>query len=102
MSLRHLSQADHRRFDAIIQTFEQLADMILNTIRLEIRSRVICNLSASMRKVSGVQTCPTDVKGDFRLESEALEVDPDILDLAQHLSSADAVTESTLSSEDRA
>lgn len=64
--------------------------MVLNTVRLEIRGRVICNLSASMRK------------GDFRLESEALEVDPDILDLTQHLSSCDDVTERTLSPEDRA
>lgn len=40
-----------RRYDAIIQTYEQLAEMVLNTMRLEIRCRVMCNLGSLMQKV---------------------------------------------------
>jgi exocyst complex component 4 len=74
-----------QRFEAIIQTFEQLAEAILNTLRLEIRCRVICNLAASFRK------------GDFRLESEALEPDPDIVDLATRLTEYDDLSQKALS-----
>lgn len=38
-----------RRYEAIVQTYEQLAEMIVNTIRLEIRCRVMCNVGASVR-----------------------------------------------------
>lgn len=41
-----------RRYQAIIQTYEQLAEMVVNAIRLEIRCRVMCNIGASMQKVS--------------------------------------------------
>ncbi|ORY27686.1 Sec8 exocyst complex component-specific domain-domain-containing protein [Naematelia encephala] len=84
-----LTQAMAQRFEAIIQTYEQLAEMVLNTIRLEARCRVICNLGASLRK------------GDFRLESEALEPDPDVVDLNVSLVETEAVASLTLSEEDR-
>lgn len=78
-----------QRFEAIIQTFEQLAEMILNTLRLEARCRVMCNLSASF------------AKGDFFLESEALEPDTDTVDLAARLVEFDRLTQHTLSDSDK-
>lgn len=80
-----LTRAMAQRFEAIIQTYEQLAEMILNTLRLEIRCRVICNLDATFQK------------GDFFLDTEALEPDPDIVDLAGHLISFDGLSRRTLS-----
>ncbi|KAK4685429.1 exocyst complex component 4, partial [Tremellales sp. Uapishka_1] len=85
----NLHGADGRRYEAIIQTYEQLVEMVLNTMRLEIRCRVICNLSASLRK------------GDFRLESEALEPDPDIVDLNTTLTESDEITTQILSDQDK-
>lgn len=43
-----------RRYDAIIQTYEQLTEMVLNTIRLEMRCRIMCNLASSMQKVRAI------------------------------------------------
>jgi exocyst complex component 4 len=83
-----LTAAMAQRFEAIIQTYEHLAEMVLNTLRLEIRCRVMCNLAASL------------TKGDFRLESEALEPDPDIADLAGHLTQCDRLAQQALSSFD--
>ncbi|WWC87558.1 uncharacterized protein L201_002448 [Kwoniella dendrophila CBS 6074] len=83
-----LTRAMAQRYEAIIQTYEQLAEMVLNTIRLEIRCRVICNLSASLRK------------GDFRLESEALEPDSDILDLNASLMEIEEIAERTILGDD--
>jgi exocyst complex component 4 len=78
-----------RRFDAIIQTYEQLTEMVLNTMRMEMRGRVICNLGASMRA------------GDFYLESEALELDPDVVDLNASLVESEEIATDTLAGEDR-
>ncbi|WVF66723.1 hypothetical protein IAT40_001465 [Kwoniella sp. CBS 6097] len=83
-----LTRAMAQRYQAIIQTYEQLAEMVLNTIRLEIRGRVICNLGASLRK------------GDFRLESEAFEPDPDVLDLNASLMEIEAIAERTILGDD--
>ncbi|KAK6906905.1 hypothetical protein I203_100894 [Kwoniella mangroviensis CBS 8507] len=83
-----LTRAMAQRYEAIIQTYEQLAEMVLNTIRLEIRCRVICNLGASTRK------------GDFRLESEALEPDPDVLDLNGSLMEIEEIAERTILGDD--
>ena len=76
-----------QRYEAIIQTYEQLAEMVSNTVRLEIRCRVMCNLAVR--------------KGDIRLESEALEPDPDVVDLAGHLTDTDGLTHRALSSHDQ-
>ncbi|WVQ83526.1 hypothetical protein IAT38_005667 [Cryptococcus sp. DSM 104549] len=84
-----LTRAMAQRFQAIILTYEQLAEMVLNTIRLEIRCRMICNLGASLRK------------GDFRLESEALEPDSDVLDLNANLNETEELAERTIATEDR-
>lgn len=77
-----------QRFEAIIQTYEQLTEMVLNTLHMEIRCRVMCNLAAS------------SAKGDFRLESEALEPDPDILDLTGRLTEFDSLAQASTSNLD--
>ncbi|WWD16813.1 hypothetical protein CI109_101245 [Kwoniella shandongensis] len=83
-----LTSAMAQRYQAIIQTYEQLAEMVLNTMRLEIRCRAICNLGASLRK------------GDFRLESEAFEPDPDVLDLNTSLMETEEHAERTITADD--
>ena len=94
-----------RRYEAIVQTYEQLAEMVLNTMRLEIRCRVICNLSASFRSRK-VHRPPENVEaevfqGDFRLESEALEPDPDVIDLNTSLTESEEIATSTLCEDDQ-
>lgn len=42
------------------------------------------------------------LQGDFRLETEALEPDPDVLDLGQELIDMEQIASQTLSDEDRA
>lgn len=93
-----------RRYDAIIQTYEQLTEMVLNTIRLEVRCRIMCNLASSMQTV---RTWPwswrqsADCQGDFRPESEALEPDADVENLTIVLLESEEIVTRTLSSEDR-
>ncbi|KAL1410158.1 exocyst subunit [Vanrija albida] len=84
-----LTHAMAQRFGAIVQTYQQLIDMTLNTMRLEVRGRVLCNLSASLQQ------------GDFRLESEALEPDPDVTDLNTSLMEADEIVSRALSPADK-
>ncbi|EIW69172.1 hypothetical protein TREMEDRAFT_31499 [Tremella mesenterica DSM 1558] len=84
-----LTRAMAQRYEAIVQTYEQLAEMVLNTIRLEIRCRVVCNLGASLRT------------GEFRLESESFEPDPDVVDLNGSLTECDDVVSATLVDADR-
>nr|ODN98653.1 exocyst complex component 4 [Cryptococcus depauperatus CBS 7855] len=83
-----LTQAMAQRYQAILQTYEQMAEMVVNTIRLEIRCRVNCNLAASMQK------------GDLRLESEALEPDSDVVNLNSILMSTEEVAERTIAPDD--
>lgn len=93
-----------RRYDAIIQTYEQLTEMVLNSIRLEIGSRIICNLASSMQKVGlapAAQTSNADGQGDFCPESEALEPDADVDNLTTVLLESEEIVSRTLSSEDR-
>lgn len=47
-----LTHAMAQRFGAIVKTYQQLIDMTLNTMRLEVRCRALCNLSASLQQVS--------------------------------------------------
>jgi len=41
-----------RRFQALLKTYEQLAELVLNTIRIDVRCRAIHYLESSMRHVS--------------------------------------------------
>ncbi len=56
---RHLSESKGsvltrkcRRFDALLKTYEQLAEMIIFTIRLDMRCRAIHYLHSAIRFVS--------------------------------------------------
>ncbi|ORX36436.1 Sec8 exocyst complex component-specific domain-domain-containing protein [Kockovaella imperatae] len=83
-----LTQAMSQRFDAIILTYEQLTEMVMNACRIELRGRVRCNLGAFLRK------------GEFWLESEALEPDPDVTDLCKCLVRCVEITGKTLEPSD--
>lgn len=80
-----LTQAMAQRFEAIVQTYEQLIEGALNTLHLEVRCRVLCNLYASLQR------------GEYFLESEALEPDPDVVDLNSTLMEMDDIASKTLS-----
>ena len=43
-----------RRFDALLKTYEQLAEMVLFTFRTDIRCQAIHYLSLSIRRVSDI------------------------------------------------
>ncbi|BEI80172.1 hypothetical protein CcaverHIS002_0107010 [Cutaneotrichosporon cavernicola] len=80
-----LTEAMAQRFKAIVQTYEQLIEGALNTLHLEVRCRVLCNLYASLQR------------SEYFLESEALEPDPDVVDLNTSLMEMDHIASKTLS-----
>ena len=75
--------------------------MVLNTMRLEIRCRVMCNLGSLMHKACHETGTLANDQGDFRPESEALEPDADIVDLSTVLVESEEVASRTLVAEDR-
>ncbi|KAI0375224.1 hypothetical protein BV20DRAFT_1009421 [Pilatotrama ljubarskyi] len=79
-----LSSAMALRFQALHMTYVQLAELILYTIRIDIRCRVIHHLDLALRH------------GIYRIEREAAEPDPHIVDLNTELGSCDASLTSTL------
>ena len=42
----------HRRFHALLKTYDQLSELILHTIRIDVRCRVAHYLNLAMRHVS--------------------------------------------------
>ncbi|GMK54564.1 hypothetical protein CspeluHIS016_0111500 [Cutaneotrichosporon spelunceum] len=80
-----LTEAMAMRFKAIVHTYEQLIEGALNTLHLEVRCRVLCNLYASLQR------------SEYFLESEALEPDPDVFDLNSSLMEMDQIASKTLS-----
>ncbi|KAI5455480.1 exocyst subunit, variant 2 [Naganishia albida] len=83
-----LSTAMAQRFDAILSTYDQLGDLVLFTIRAELRCRLMHYSEVSMSK------------GNYRIENEADEPDPYILDLTADLGECHAVVASNLPEED--
>ncbi|KAI0654199.1 Sec8 exocyst complex component-specific domain-containing protein [Cubamyces menziesii] len=79
-----LSSAMALRFQALHQTYVQLAELILYTIRIDIRCRVIHHLDLALRH------------GIYRIEREAAEPDPHIIDLNTELGNCDASLTTTL------
>ncbi|KAJ7596856.1 exocyst complex component sec8 [Mycena floridula] len=73
------------RYQALIKTYEQLADLILVTIRIDMRCRSMYYLDSSMRH------------GNYSIEREASEPDPHIIDLNTELSQAEEFFSSSLS-----
>ncbi|KAF5374943.1 hypothetical protein D9758_000454 [Tetrapyrgos nigripes] len=61
------------RFQALLKTYEQLAELILVTIHLDIRCRTLHFLDLAMR-------------GNYSIDNEASEPDPHIIDLNDDLS----------------
>ncbi|KDQ63373.1 hypothetical protein JAAARDRAFT_169127 [Jaapia argillacea MUCL 33604] len=79
-----LSKEMALRFHALLKTYEQLAELILYTIRIDIRCRVIHYLDLSMRQ------------GSYRLDREATEPDPYVIDLNNELVECDDAVSSAL------
>ncbi|KAL0951436.1 hypothetical protein HGRIS_008128 [Hohenbuehelia grisea] len=61
------------RFQALLKTYEQLAEVVLHTIRIDVRCRVMHYLDLSMRN------------GNYQLDREATEPDANISDLNTEL-----------------
>ncbi|KAI9461755.1 Sec8 exocyst complex component-specific domain-containing protein [Boletus coccyginus] len=72
------------RFGALLKTYTQLAEIILHSIRIEVRCRVIYYLDAAFRH------------GNYQVDYEVGEPDPYIVDLNSELSNFDEFTSTTL------
>ncbi|KAJ9123257.1 hypothetical protein QFC22_001453 [Naganishia vaughanmartiniae] len=83
-----LSTAMAQRFDAILSTYDQLGDLVLFTLRAELRCRIMHYCEVSMSK------------GNYRIENEADEPDPYILDLTVDLGECYGAVLSKLPEED--
>ncbi|KAF7339621.1 Sec8 exocyst complex component specific domain-containing protein [Mycena sanguinolenta] len=68
-----LSREMTLRFQALLKTYEQLSELILDTLRIDIRCRTIHYLESALRY------------GNYSLEREASEPDPHIVDLNNEL-----------------
>ncbi|KAI5124169.1 hypothetical protein M0805_000977 [Coniferiporia weirii] len=79
-----LSREMGDRFGSLIMTYEQLAQIILFTIRIDIRCRAIHYLCSAMRH------------GNYRIDQEDSEPDPHIIDLNSELGKADECVSATL------
>ncbi|KAI0673359.1 Sec8 exocyst complex component-specific domain-containing protein [Trametes maxima] len=79
-----LSSAMALRFQALHMTYVQLAELVLYTIRIDVRCRVIHHLDLALRH------------GIYRIEREAAEPDPHIIDLNTELGNSEASLTSTL------
>ncbi|KAK7468709.1 exocyst subunit [Stygiomarasmius scandens] len=64
------------RFQALLKTYEQLAELILVTIRIDVRCRALHFLDLAMR-------------GNYSIDNEASEPDPHIIDLNNDLTEID-------------
>ncbi|KAF9076098.1 Sec8 exocyst complex component-specific domain-containing protein [Rhodocollybia butyracea] len=71
-----LSKEMSLRFQALLRTYQQLSELILHTIRVDVRCRTVHYLDLAMR-------------GNYRLDGEAAEPDPHIIDLNNDLSECD-------------
>ncbi|KAK7064373.1 Sec8 exocyst complex component-specific domain-containing protein [Favolaschia claudopus] len=68
-----LSREMALRFQALLKTFEQLSELILDTLRIDIRCRAIHYLESSLRF------------GNYSIDREAGEPDPHVIDLNNEL-----------------
>ncbi|KIJ68218.1 hypothetical protein HYDPIDRAFT_106370 [Hydnomerulius pinastri MD-312] len=79
-----LSREMALRFGALLKTYTQLAEIILHTIRIEVRCRSIYYLDAAFRN------------GNYQVDHEVGEPDPYIVDLNTELSKFDEFVSVTL------
>ncbi|KAL0580816.1 exocyst subunit [Marasmius crinis-equi] len=68
-----LSKEMALRFQALVKTYDQLSDMVLDTIRIDLRCRTLHYLDLAMRL------------GNYTIDTEAGEPDPHIIDLNTEL-----------------
>lgn len=90
----HLSYPSHSRFDALLVTYQQLAETSLFTLRLEARCRVMYYLDMATREVRFSRSSPLSLRytywrsylqGNYFLEEESYEPDPYIMTLNANL-----------------
>ena len=96
----------HRRFDALLKTYEQFAELVLHTIRVDIRCRVIHYLDQAVRHVSDDSLIINSsrsifFKGNYRIDREVGEPDPRIVELNSDLSNCDEAISSALPERER-
>ncbi|KAG8889462.1 hypothetical protein FRB98_004147 [Tulasnella sp. 332] len=84
-----LTKAMAMRYDALLKAYEQLAELVIHTIRVEIRCRIVHFLDLAMRQ------------GNYRIEHEALEPEAHIVDLNQDLSACEDATSASLPERER-
>jgi len=72
-----LSHEMSLRFHALLKTYHQLAELVLDTIRIDIRCRTIHYLDSAMRH------------GNYHIDREAGEPDPHVIDLNTELGKCD-------------
>ncbi|KAF4573092.1 hypothetical protein EYR36_007602 [Pleurotus pulmonarius] len=82
-----LSKEMALRFQALLKTYEQLAELVLYTIRIDIRCRVIHHLSAAFQN------------GNYDLERESTQPDSNIAKLNAELTQFEEMVSSRLSKE---
>ncbi|KAI6136490.1 hypothetical protein F5141DRAFT_1074987 [Pisolithus sp. B1] len=84
-----LSREMAMRFSALQKTYTQLAEIILHTIRIEVRCRTMYHLHAAFRL------------GNYQIDHEVGELDPYIVELNTELSKIDEHVISTLLKEEQ-
>ena len=95
------------RFQALLKTYDQLSESILYTIRADIRCRVMHHLDLALRhvRIKGIHMCsgnsPARPQGNYRINREASEPDPHIVDLNAELAKCDDFAAATLPVKER-
>jgi exocyst complex component 4 len=89
------------RFQALLKTYEQLAELILHSIRIDVRCRTIYCLDAAMRHVLSslapfFHILTRFLKGNYYIDHEAGEPDPHVIDLNAELGKCDDLIATTL------
>ena len=103
------TEAAHvRRYDSLLRTYDQLAELVLCTIRLDIRCRTLHALQKGMREVC---TCvfvwihaisrSLSIQDSYQIDQDALEPDLFIVDLNSELAVCDDCTALALQERER-
>jgi len=79
-----LSKEMALRFHALLKTYDQLSEMILHTVRIDVRCRIAHYLDLTMRH------------GNYRVDREIGEPDPHIIDLNLELGEYHDIASTTL------
>ncbi|KAJ7293405.1 exocyst complex component sec8 [Mycena rebaudengoi] len=84
-----LSREMALRFQALLKTYEQLSELILDSIRIDIRCRTIHYLESALRY------------GNYSIEREAGEPDPHVVDLNNELAECNDFVSTCLAKRER-